>query len=205
MRPFSLPLTALFGLAAAQALAQPTYPPAGAYPPSAYPPPGSYPPGTYPRGTYLPGNYPPPPPVAPPVAPPMQGPTGARSGNLIGTGSSLPRADRPSNILPGGPEVAPNLPSPPVGENASPRAYLMAARNSLATGRAGEAQQSLEMAQTRLLDRSVPLFQTNVPDRNPAVEQISAALQALGAGDRGRAMQIIDATIPQVADIGTTQ
>jgi hypothetical protein len=61
------------------------------------------------------------------------------------------------------------------------------------------------MAQTRMLDRSVPLFQTNVPDRNPAVQQISAALQALGAGDRARAMQIIDATIPQVADIGPPQ
>lgn len=156
---------------------------------------------------YLPGNYPPPP-VTQPGTPPGTNPaTGARPGNVIGTGSSLPRSNRASNITPSDTRssVAPNLPSPPIGENASPRAYLIAARGALAAGRTGEAQQSLEMAQTRLLDRSVPLFQTNTPARDPAVDQISAALQALGSGDRARAMQIIDATIPQVADIGPAQ
>ena len=122
---------------------------------------------------YLPGNYPPPP-VTQPGTPPGTNPaTGARPGNVIGTGSSLPRSNRASNITPSDTRssVAPNLPSPPIGENASPRAYLIAARGALAAGRTGEAQQSLEMAQTRLLDRSVPLFQTNTPARDPAVDQ----------------------------------
>ena len=111
-------------------------------------------------------------------------------------------SNRASNISPSDmrSNIAPRLPSPQVGENASARAYLIAARNALAAGRTGEAQEALERAQTRLLDRSVPLFQTNTPDRSPAVEQISAALQALGRRDRAQAMQIIEATIPQVAD-----
>jgi hypothetical protein len=48
------------------------------------------------------------------------------------------------------------------------------------------------MAQTRLLDRSVPLFQTNTPSADPAVGKIAAALKTLGAGERFRAMQLID-------------
>ncbi len=118
---------------------------------------------------YLPGNYPPPPETQPGTPPGTNPATGARPGNVIGTGSSLPRSNRASNITPSDTRssVAPNLPSPPIGENASPRAYLIAARGALAAGRTGEAQQSLEMAQTRLLDRSVPLFQTNTPPATP--------------------------------------
>jgi hypothetical protein len=75
------------------------------------------------------------------------------------------------------------------------RDYLVAARSALIGGRTGEAQQSLEMAETRALDRSVPLLQTGTPDRNPLVEDINRALQALGAGDRGRAVQIIEVAL----------
>jgi hypothetical protein len=124
--------------------------------------------------------------------------TGARPGNDIGTGMSLPMGSNASNINPTDTQspIAPNLPSPDVGANASAPDYLIAARNALAAGRTGEAQQSLEMAQTRLLDRSVPLFQTNTPSANPVVSQISQALQALAAGDRPRSMQLIEAAIP---------
>jgi hypothetical protein len=52
------------------------------------------------------------------------------------------------------------------------------------------------MAETRLLDRSTPLFQTNTPSANPAVSQISQALQALAAGDQARCMSLIDAAMP---------
>jgi hypothetical protein len=123
--------------------------------------------------------------------------TGARPGNEIGTGSSLPLSDKASNISPGDTTstIAPNLPSPPIGENASVRDYLAAARAALLRGRTGEAQQALEMAETRALDRSVPLFQTNVPDSSSLVGEIGQALQALGGGDRGRAVQIIEAAI----------
>jgi hypothetical protein len=138
-------------------------------------------------------------PLTPQGVPPGANPaTGARPGNEIGTGMSMPMGTTASNINPSDSNstIAPNLPSPDVGDNASAPDYLVAARNALAAGKTGETQQSLEMAQTRLLDRSVPLFQTNTPSANPVVAQISQALQALAAGDRPRCMQLIEAAIP---------
>ena len=200
-------VTALLAASVVPALAQqqnpPPYPPP-AYPPPAYPPPAYQAPTSQPPA-YQPPAYPapayPPPSSVPPAAyqPPADyGPSGARPGNPIGTGSSEPHGNRASNISPYDTRstIAPNLPSPPLGPNATPRDYLMAARNSLAAGRTGEAQQSLEMAQTRLLDTSVPAFQTSAPIRSPAIDAIARALQALGAHDRAGAMQSIDQAIP---------
>jgi hypothetical protein len=138
-------------------------------------------------------------PVGPQGVPPGADPaTGARPGNVVGSGMSMPMGNTASNINPTdtSSSIAPNLPSPAIGDNASVPDYLVAARNALAAGRTGEAQQSLEMAQTRLLDRSVPLFQTNSPSANPVVSQISQALQALAAGDRAQCMRLIEAAIP---------
>ena len=70
-----------------------------------------------------------------------------------------------------------------------PSDFLRAAQGALAAGRTGEAQQAMEMAQTRMLDRSVPLGQTGVPDSNPVVTLISQALRALGERDRAASMQ----------------
>jgi hypothetical protein len=136
---------------------------------------------------YPPGSY------APPGAD-----TGARPGNVVGTGMSQPYSNRASNIdrMDTRSTIAPNLPSPALGPDASPADYLRAAQSSLAAGRSGEAQQSLEMAQTRLLDRSVAYGQTNSPSDNPAVRQISEALRALAAGDRNGAMQAIQSALP---------
>jgi hypothetical protein len=124
--------------------------------------------------------------------------TGARPGNDIGSGMSMPMSNHASNIDTSNTRspIAPNLPSPQLGPDASAADYLHAAQASLAAGRTGEAQQSMEMAQTRLLDRSVPQNQTNNPSDNPAVTQISHALSALAAGDRAQAMQLIQSTIP---------
>jgi hypothetical protein len=124
--------------------------------------------------------------------------TGARPGNEIGTGMSMPMGTHASNIDSGDTRstIAPNLPSPQVGPNAGPADYLRAAEASLQAGHTGEAQQSLEMAQTRLLDRSVPQSQTQNPSDNPAVAQITQALKALAAGDRAQASQLIQSTIP---------
>ena len=132
---------------------------------------------------------------APPGADPA---TGARPGNDIGTGASLPQSNNASNIGPQDTKstIAPNLPSPNVGEDASPRRYLEAARTALLVGHTGEAQQALEMAETRALDRSVPLFQTGVPSKSPLVGEIQQALDALGHGDRGQAVKIVEAAIP---------
>lgn len=121
-------------------------------------------------------------------------PNGARPGNVIGTGQSLPRSDTASHTPGSMPRstIAPNLPSPPVGPNASPAQLLQAARSALAAGRTGEAQQSLEMAQTRALDRSVPMGTTGQPSQSPLVQAISDALRSLGTHDRTATMQAID-------------
>lgn len=110
-------------------------------------------------------------PVTPQGVPPGANPaTGARPGNDIGTGMSLPMGTRASNIDAADTRsvIAPNLPSPPLDRNASAADFLRAAQTALQANRTGEAQQSLEMAQTRLLDRSVPMGQTNNPSDNPA-------------------------------------
>ena len=91
--------------------------------------------------------------------------------------------------------VVPALPSPPGGDEQRASDYLKAAQGALAAGRSGEAQQALEMAQTRMLDRSVPMGQTNNPNDNPTVQQISRALQALAVRDRATSMQFIEAAI----------
>lgn len=123
--------------------------------------------------------------------------TGARPGNDIGTGMSMPMSDKAGNI---GPDnmaspIAARLPPPPVDENAPVQALLIAARGALATGRTGEAQEALEMAETRALDRSVPLFQTTAPIDDPLVAGIDKVLHALGGGDRLEAMRLLEAAI----------
>ena len=138
-------------------------------------------------------------PITPQGVPPGANPaTGARPGNDIGTGMSMPMGTRASNIDAADTRsvIAPNLPSPPVGPNAGPVDYLRAAQSALQANRTGEAQQALEMAQTRLLDRSVPMGQTNNPSDNPAVTQVTQALKALAVGDRAQTMQLIQSAIP---------
>ncbi len=138
-------------------------------------------------------------PVGPAGVPPGANPeTGARPGNVIGTGMSMPMSSHASNIDQNDTRstIAPNLPTPAIGPDASPSDYLRAAQNALQSGRTGEAQQALEMAQTRLLDRSVPMMQTSNPSDNPAVTQISQALKALAAHDRAQTMQLIQSAIP---------
>ncbi|MBS0562598.1 MAG: hypothetical protein JSR21_21325 [Proteobacteria bacterium] len=129
-------------------------------------------------------------------------PAAFAQGASYGTpGLSEPSSNKASNIdsQDSRSSLAPALPEPDVGPNAGPEAYLRAARAALATGRTGEAQQAMEMAETRLLDRSTPLFQTDKPSSNPAVDKVNQALQALGQGDRARSMQYLDQAIPLAA------
>ena len=128
-------------------------------------------------------------------APPRMNPaTEARPGHEPGVGESLPRSDKAGNIVPADTRsnIAPTLPQPTVGENATTQDYLRAARSALAAGRTGQAQQSLEMAETRALDRSVAQGQTNAPSDSQLVSRIRDARHALGSGDRAHAMQLID-------------
>ena len=87
------------------------------------------------------------------------------------------------------------LPSPNVSQDERPSDFLRAAQGALAAGRVAEAQQALEMAQTRMLDRAVPLGQTNNPSDNPTIGQIAQARQALAAHDRATCLQSIQAAI----------
>ena len=123
--------------------------------------------------------------------------TGAQPGNVIGTGGSLPRSDKASNITASDTRsaIAPNLPSPGLGVDSSPHDYLTQARASLVAGRTGEAQQSLEMAETRSLDRSILQTQLDQRSDSPLVARIAEARHALGAGDRAHALQIIDGAL----------
>jgi hypothetical protein len=138
-------------------------------------------------GSPLPQGFPPVPSVQ----------SGARPGNDVGTGMSLPMGTRSSNITPQDTRtrIAPNVPAPTLDENATAADYLRAAQAALSAGRTGQAQQALEMAQTRMLDRSVPYDQTNSPSDNPAVSQISQALRALAAGSRAECMSFIQAAL----------
>lgn len=157
------------------------------------------------QGTVPAGNPPPLPPANPNYpapAPNAAAPTPMQnSGAMSATmGGSVPLSRNATNLNQQDQpyaRVAPALPSPDLGPNATPVDYLHAAQSALAAGKTGEAQQSLEMAQTRLLDRSVPYGQVNTPIRSPAIDTINQALQALGAGNQAQTMQLIQAAIPQ--------
>lgn len=174
-------------------------PPPGGYP---MPPPGSYVPPVAPAGQALPPQQaltaPPATPIAPDGVPPGANPaTGARPGNEIGTGMSLPLSNRSSNINPGDTRspIAPRLPTPVAGDDASIRAYLANARDALAAGRTGEAQEALERAETRMLDRSVAPEDVRNPIRGPEVADVTAARRALASGDVPGAIQVINAAL----------
>jgi len=102
-----------------------------------------------------------------------------------GTGQSGPASNRASNISAADTHsvIAPHLPQPAVGTSASADSYLQAARNALQSHRTGAAQQALEMAETRLLDRSTPVNAADQPDQDAAVQQVANARAALGKGD----------------------
>lgn len=118
--------------------------------------------------------------------------TGARPGNDIGTGMSLPRSDKAGNINAATTksEIAPNLPAPAGAETV--RDLLLAARSALAGNRTGEAQEALERAETRALDRSIPVGTEHVPDQSALVSTIGRARQELGNGNPGGAIALID-------------
>ena len=120
--------------------------------------------------------------------------TGARPGHEPGVGVSLPLSSKASNIGPADMQstIAPTLPASSVGESATTREYLQAARASLVAGHTGQAQQSLEMAETRALDRSVAQGQTYATSNSQMVARIQEARHALGSGDSAHAIQLID-------------
>jgi hypothetical protein len=109
--------------------------------------------------------------------PGMNPATGARPGHEPGIGNSLPLSTCPSSFI---------------GENATTQDYLRAARASLVAGITCQAQQSLAMAETRALDRSVVPSQASVPDDGLLVSRINDARRVLGDGDNTHAIQLVD-------------
>jgi hypothetical protein len=119
--------------------------------------------------------------------------TGARPGNVIGTGQSLPLSDKASNVTAADTNavIAPRLPTPSAGDDASPRAFLQAAERALTLGRTGEAQEAIERAESRLLDRDVAPSAAGRPSSQKLVAVVGDARRALAAGDRPGAMRLI--------------
>ncbi len=104
------------------------------------------------------------------------------------------RSNNASNIVPSDSQwnSAPTLPSPAPGLDAPSRKYLRAARTSLTAGHTGEAEQSPEMVETRILGESDTPDSAKQPTANVNVSQIRSALHVLGSGDRAHAIRIID-------------
>jgi hypothetical protein len=95
--------------------------------------------------------------------------------------------------------IAPSLPTPPGGPNATPAELLHAARDALGRHATGEAQEALERAETRLLDRSTEPGNAGMPDSADAVKLIGDARMALGHHDMAAATQDIDQALQRPA------
>lgn len=108
-------------------------------------------------------------------------------------GGKQPMSNAASNIIPGGSHTnwAPSLPTPAVDDNAPPSAFLRAAEGAIAANHTGEAQEALERAESRALDRTVRPSKASQPSGQPLVHQIALARQALGNGDRMKALSLI--------------
>src|ERR1700761_423431 len=83
-----------------------------------------------------------------------------------------PPPPQPDMTQGGGVPLSP-LPPPDVPDNSKPSDFLRAAQAALASNHPREAEEALERAQTRMLDRSVPLGETGNPSDNPTAVQIA--------------------------------
>ena len=72
---------------------------------------------------------------------------------------------------------------------------LRGAATALRAGRAGQANEFLERAESRLLTRSTPPAQAGQPVQSGPVGHISAARAALFANDRAKAQSEMDAAL----------
>lgn len=95
--------------------------------------------------------------------------------------------------------IATGLPSSTLPFDAPPGAFLEATRTALQDGRPGEAQEALERAETRLLDRPVGPAQIDAPDDTRAVLDIGVARRALAVHDRSGAIRAIDDALAAAA------
>jgi hypothetical protein len=139
--------------------------------------------------------------AAPALAQGMNPTTGARPGHEPGVGYSEPASGQASHTDSSNARstIAPRLPTPPVGADADAASFLHAAQRDLDARRTGAAQEALERAETRLLDRSTDPSQVNAPDRSPTVDTIEQARQALGRHDISGARELISRALSETA------
>lgn len=109
-------------------------------------------------------------------------------------GAGAPFSPHASNIKPGGNMVAPRLPAPTTASE-SPESLLRYARQALTRRQTGAAQQALEMAETRVLSRTVDPTRADQPNPTQMVQHIAAARRALGTRDFATAEQEIEAAL----------
>ena len=128
-----------------------------------------------------------------------------RPGHVPGVGESYPASAHASNIDSADTRsvIAPRLPTPPASMDGGAAQYIHDAQRALSSGKTGMAQEALERAETRLLDRSVAAGMTNTPTDNPMVAHIEAARQALGHRDLAGASRHLDQALNQSAVDGT--
>ncbi len=135
-----------------------------------------------------------PPPTAAPLAP-LPGDSSAAADDTP-TGevrassteaANISAADTRSNI-------APALPTPQAAGD-STQAYLRAARSAIEAGQTGAAQEALERAESRALDRDVAPSEAGAPAQSPTIQQIGEARQALSVGNPQAALQAIAAAL----------
>lgn len=115
-------------------------------------------------------------------------------GHSPGVGLSEPASGQASNITPSDTHsaIAPRLPgSAASGVDETAMGQLRRAQQALSAHRTGAAQEALERAETRLLDRSTPAGMTDTPAQNPVVLTISQAREALGRNDLAGAQSLI--------------
>ncbi len=103
----------------------------------------------------------------------------------------------------GAPAIGNRLPALQVA-NHDIGTLLTAASTALAAGQTGQAQEALEEAETRALDRSVPYNDYNKPVDDPLIDEITEARQALGRGDKDAVQRLIEAAQARVR-MGSTQ
>ena len=120
-----------------------------------------------------------------------------RPGHEPGVGDSFPASNNASNITGGDTRsvIAPRLPVPTGGENASIPTLLSDANRALGSGQSGRAQEALERAETAMLQRSVSPDAALTPSQQPDVVQVETARRALANRDVAGARRAVAAAM----------
>src|ERR1700750_423983 len=103
-----------------------------------------------------------------------------------GPGTPVPASPPPGGVSqpssPGSAPTAPDdgkplapLPAPNVDDNAPASAFVQAAEVALAAGSPGEAEEAIERAESRLLDRDIDPRRIQDPSGNPVIALLAQA------------------------------